>query len=87
MTDISQQDSAPYVKLFRLLTAAKQQAQALGLHDLTHFTNMALLQVVFDWENLDPAALNDVELERLLQEKEAETSKADWVHVRLFHNH
>ena len=35
-----------YARIFRLLSAAKEEAEKLQLRNLMHLTNMALLQVV-----------------------------------------
>jgi hypothetical protein len=72
-----------YLKLFRLLSAAKCEADALQLSTLSHFTEMALLQLVLDWEDLEPDALNDLEFLKLLREKEAEVVESDKNKIRL----
>ncbi|MDK4730785.1 hypothetical protein [Rhizobium phaseoli] len=43
-----------YARIFRLLSAAKEEAEKLQLRNLMHLTNMALLQVVIDWDGIDP---------------------------------
>ncbi|EJL53360.1 MULTISPECIES: hypothetical protein [unclassified Rhizobium] len=58
-----------YARIFRLLSAAKDEAQKLKLHNLMHLTNMALLQVVIDWDGIDPERELDVNLEKLIGKK------------------
>ncbi|KQV65266.1 hypothetical protein [Rhizobium sp. Root1220] len=58
-----------YARIFRLLSAAKDEAQKLKLNNLTHLTNMALLQVVIDWDGIDPERELDVNLEKLIGTK------------------
>lgn len=58
-----------YARIFRLLSAAKDEAQRLKLNNLTHLTNMALLQVVIDWDGIDPERELDVNLEKLIGTK------------------
>ena len=58
-----------YARIFRLLSAAKDEAHKLKLHNLTHLTNMALLQVVIDWDGIDPERELDVNLEKLIGTK------------------
>ena len=43
-----------FVRMFRLISTAKEAAEALQLRNLVHLTNMALLQVALDWDGLDP---------------------------------
>jgi hypothetical protein len=61
--------SSEYAKIFRLLSAAKDEAEKLKLRHLMHLTNMALLQVVIDWDGIDPDRELDVNLEKLLGSK------------------
>lgn len=58
-----------YARIFRLLSAAKDEAGKLKLHNLMHLTNMALLQVVIDWDGIDPERELDVNLEKLIGTK------------------
>ncbi|QFY63477.1 hypothetical protein FZ934_24820 (plasmid) [Rhizobium grahamii] len=58
-----------YARIFRLLSAAKEEAAKLKLHNLTHLANMALLQVVIDWDGIDPERELDVNLEKLMGAK------------------
>lgn len=58
-----------YARIFRLLSAAKDEAQKLKLNNLMHLTNMALLQVVIDWDGIDPERELDVNLEKLIGTK------------------
>ncbi len=58
-----------YARIFRLLSAAKDEASKLKLHNLQHLTNMALLQVVIDWDGIDPERELDVNLEKLIGRK------------------
>ncbi len=58
-----------YARIFRLLSAAKEEAEKLKLHNLMHLTNMALLQVVIDWDGIDPERELDVNLEKLMGSK------------------
>jgi len=58
-----------YARIFRLLSAAKDEAQKLKLHNLMHLTNMALLQVVIDWDGIDPERELDVNREKLIGAK------------------
>jgi hypothetical protein len=61
--------SSEYARIFRLLAAAKDEAQKLKLNNLMHLTNMALLQVVIDWDGIDPERELDVNLEKLIGTK------------------
>ena len=58
-----------YARIFRLLSAAKDEAEKLQLRNLMHLTNMALLQVVIDWDGIDPDRELDVNLEKLVGSK------------------
>ncbi|MBB3659975.1 hypothetical protein FHX15_005244 [Rhizobium sp. BK650] len=58
-----------YARLFRLLAAAKDEAEKLQLRNLMHLTNMALLQVVIDWDGIDPDTELDANLEKLVGNK------------------
>jgi hypothetical protein len=58
-----------YARLFRLLSAAKDEAEKLQLRNLMHLTNMALLQVVIDWDGIDPDRELDANLEKLVGSK------------------
>ncbi|KQV22698.1 hypothetical protein ASC97_27070 [Rhizobium sp. Root1203] len=58
-----------YARIFRLLSAAKDEAEKLKLHNLMHLANMALLQVVIDWDGIDPERELDVNLEKLVGTK------------------
>ncbi|XAZ20350.1 hypothetical protein LVY75_09550 (plasmid) [Sinorhizobium sp. B11] len=64
-----QEVSREYARLFRLLSAAKEEAEKLQLRNLMHLTNMALLQVVIDWDGIDPDRELDANLEQLLGSK------------------
>ncbi|AYG63296.1 hypothetical protein QD460_16925 [Rhizobium jaguaris] len=59
-----------FARMFRLISAAKERAEALQLRNLVHLTNMALLQVALDWEGLDPERDPDIDLGGLVREKE-----------------
>lgn len=58
-----------YARLFRLLSAAKDEAEKLQLRNLMHLTNMALLQVVIDWDGIDPDRELDANLEKRVGSK------------------
>ena len=58
-----------YARLFRLLSAAKDEAEKLQLRNLMHLTNMALLQVVIDWDGIDPDRELDANLAKLVGSK------------------
>jgi hypothetical protein len=58
-----------YARIFRLLSAAKDEAEKLKLRNLAHLANMALLQVVIDWDGIDPERELDVNLEKLIGTK------------------
>jgi hypothetical protein len=58
-----------FARIFRLLSAAKDEAEKLKLRNLMHLTNMALLQVVLDWDGIDPDCELDVTLEKLMGSK------------------
>ena len=58
-----------FARIFRLLSAAKEEAEKLRLRNLMHLTNMALLQVVLDWDGIDPDRELDVTLEKLVGSK------------------
>ncbi|CDM60265.1 MULTISPECIES: hypothetical protein [Rhizobium] len=58
-----------FARIFRLIAAAKEGAEALELRNLVHLTNMALLQVALDWDGLDPESVPDTDLGRLVGEK------------------
>ncbi|MEF0941218.1 hypothetical protein [Rhizobium sp. BR 362] len=58
-----------FVRMFRLISSAKEAAEALQLRNLVHLTNMALLQVALDWDGLDPERDPDIDLGGLVREK------------------
>jgi hypothetical protein len=43
-----------FAELFRALSAANKQAEAMKLPMVVHLTNMALMQVSCEWEGVSP---------------------------------
>src|SRR6218665_4041349 len=66
--DADQQIDA-YARVFRLLSAAKDEARTLKLPHLVHLTDMALLQLVLDWEGVDLETAPDHVLQNLVGQK------------------
>lgn len=58
-----------YARLHRLLSAAQEEAKALGLKNVLHLTNMALMQTVVDWEGLALENNVDAKLNAAMREK------------------
>lgn len=61
--------SDAYARIFRLLSVAKDEAKALKLPHLAHLTDMALLQLVLDWEGVDLETAPDHILQTLVGQK------------------
>ena len=72
-----------YARMFRLILAAKEEAETLQMRNLVHLANITLLQLALDWEGLDPDRQPDAKLEALLREK-ARIAKADGSDANLF---
>lgn len=62
-------EKANFARLHRLLTQARQEAQALGSPELVHLTNMALMQTVVDWEGISLEQEPDARLGARMREK------------------
>lgn len=58
-----------YARLHRLLSAAQEEAKALGLKNVLHLSNMALMQTVVDWEGLALEKDADAKLNAAMREK------------------
>ncbi len=62
-------NNANYARLHRLLTQAREEAQALGSVELVHLTNMALMQTVVAWEGISLEQEPDARLGAVMREK------------------
>lgn len=60
-----------FALIFGLISAARSEAIGLKLTHLADLTNIALLQLVTDWEEVDPVMLESEALEELLNQKAA----------------
>ncbi|MGN7713691.1 hypothetical protein [Agrobacterium radiobacter] len=60
-----------FALIFGLISAARNEAIGLKLTHLADLTNIALLQLVTDWEEVDPIMLESDALEDLLKQKAA----------------
>lgn len=76
--------SREFARIFRLLTAAKDGAQTLQLKKLAYFADMALLQLVMDWEGLEAKDHSVSSIDRLLKEKAKIAMGEQTDNVRLF---
>ncbi|WP_337267239.1 hypothetical protein [Oryzifoliimicrobium ureilyticus] len=56
-------------KLFRLLSAAREEAQKLKLASVGHLTHMAIIQLVLDLDGIDPEMIPDRMLENIVDNK------------------
>lgn len=62
-------DDESYARLHRLLSAAQEEARMLGLKNVVHLSNMALMQTVMDWEGLALENNVDAKLNAAMHEK------------------
>ncbi len=58
-----------FLRLFRLISAARDSASSLELMDLVRLMDMALMQTALDWEGLDAENLDERAFLNLIREK------------------
>ena len=59
-----------FLRLFRLISAARESASSLELMDLVRLMDMALMQTALDWEGLDAESLDERAFLNLIREKQ-----------------
>ncbi|MGR9173169.1 hypothetical protein [Rhizobiales bacterium] len=59
-----------FLRLFRLISAARESASSLELMDLVRLMDMALMQTALDWEGLDAENLDERAFLNLIREKQ-----------------
>lgn len=58
-----------FTRLFRMLSAANREAEAMQLSTIVHLTNMALLQLSLDWEGISPENEKSAKLNAIFRNK------------------
>jgi hypothetical protein len=58
-----------FLRIFRLVAAARDSASSLQLDDLVRLMDMALMQTALDWEGLDAEDLDERAFLALIREK------------------
>ena len=59
-----------FLRLFRLISAARDSASSLQLIDLVRLMDMALMQTALDWDGLDAEDLDERAFLNLIREKQ-----------------
>ncbi|QWW71031.1 hypothetical protein [Rhizobium sp. WYJ-E13] len=59
-----------FLRLFRLISAARDGASSLQLMDLVRLMDMALMQTALDWDGLDAEDLDERAFLNLIREKQ-----------------
>lgn len=59
-----------FLRLFRLILAARDSASSLQLMDLVRLMDMALMQTALDWDGLDAENLDERAFLNLIREKQ-----------------
>ncbi|MBB3462726.1 hypothetical protein [Rhizobium sp. BK377] len=72
-----------FLRLFRLISAARESASSLELMDLVRLMDMALMQTALDWEGLDAENLDERAFLNLIREKR---EIADRLHIHAVPN-
>ncbi|TNM59905.1 hypothetical protein [Aliirhizobium smilacinae] len=67
---MSSANSERFLRLYKLINATKSEASLQRLPDIENLANIALLQLVVDWEGIDPLKLSEMELASILRRKE-----------------
>ncbi len=67
---IDRDDPMGFLRIFRLILAAKDSASSLQLFDLVRLMDMALMQTALDWEGLDAENLDERAFLALIREKQ-----------------
>jgi len=64
-------NSNRFLRLYQLINETKSEASLQHLPDIENLANIALLQLVVDWEGIDPLKVSERELASIMQRKEA----------------
>lgn len=63
-------DPVGFLRIFRLISAARDSASSLQLMDLVRLMDMALMQTALDWEGLDAENMDERAFLALIREKQ-----------------